>query len=134
MAYPLTTPSKKRILVADDDPGMRLALAIRLRANNYEVTCAGDGMSVVDEARRHTPDLILLDLGMPGGDGFTVMNMLQSDEPEASIPVIVLSGRNKATHQDLVLDAGASVFLQKPADTDQLLSTIERVLRAAAAA
>ena len=134
MTYPPSNARKKRILVADDDPGMRLALAIRLRANNYEVCCAGDGLSVVDEARRHTPDLILLDLGMPGGDGFTVMNMLQSEDTEASIPVIVLSGRNRATHLDRVLDAGAAVFLQKPADTDLLLSTIERVLRSAAAA
>jgi two-component system KDP operon response regulator KdpE len=120
---------KKRILVADDDAGMRLALAIRLRANNYEVVSASDGMSVVEEARRHTPDLILLDLGMPGGDGFTVMNMLQEDEPEASIPVIVLSGRNRATHIGPVRDAGAALFLQKPADTEQLLAAIERVLR-----
>ena len=127
----MTNGPKKRILVADDDPGMRLALAIRLRANNYEVICAGDGMSVVDEARRHTPDLILLDLGMPGGDGFTVMRMLQADEPEASIPVIVLSGRNRATHLDLALDAGAALFLQKPADTDQLLEAIERTLYSA---
>ena len=134
MTYPPTHPAKKRILVADDDPGMRLALAIRLRANNYEVMCAGDGLSVVDEARRHTPDLILLDLGMPCGDGFTVMNMLQSEDAAASIPVIVLSGRNLATHLDRALDAGAAVFLQKPADTDLLLSTIERVLRSSAAA
>jgi len=129
MNHPPINIRKKRILVADDDPGMRLALAIRLRANNYEVTCAGDGMSVVEEARKHTPDLILLDLGMPGGDGFTVMNMLQEDEPEASIPVIVLSGRNRATHISQVREAGAALFLQKPADTEQLLAAIERVLR-----
>jgi len=120
---------KKRILVADDDPGMRLALAIRLRANNYEVTCAGDGMSVVEEARKHTPDLILLDLGMPGGDGFSVLNMLQEEEPEASIPVIVLSGRNRATHAPQVRQAGAALFLQKPADTEQLLGAIASALR-----
>jgi DNA-binding response OmpR family regulator len=124
-----TNARKKRILVADDDPGMRLALAIRLRANNYEVTCAGDGMSVVEEARKHTPDLILLDLGMPGGDGFSVMNMLQEEEPEASIPVIVLSGRNRATHISQVREAGAALFLQKPADTEQLLGAIASALR-----
>jgi two-component system KDP operon response regulator KdpE len=132
MNSPTQSPAsarKKRILVADDDAGMRLALAIRLRANNYEVVSAGDGLSVVEEARRHTPDLILLDLGMPGGDGFTVMNMLQEEEPEASIPVIVLSGRNRATHSSQVREAGAALFLQKPADTEQLLAAIERVLR-----
>lgn len=125
----MSMSAKKRILVADDDPGMRLALAIRLRANNYEVACAGDGLSVVEEARTHTPDVIILDLGMPGGDGFSVMDMLQSEEPEASIPVIVLSGRNRATNIDRVLDAGAMMFLQKPADTDQLLAAITAALQ-----
>jgi two-component system KDP operon response regulator KdpE len=124
----MNTSAKKRILVADDDPGMRLALAIRLRANNYDVACAGDGLSVVEEARRLTPDVIILDLGMPGGDGFAVMEMLQSEEPEASIPVIVLSGRNRATNLEKVHDAGAMMFLQKPADTEQLLAAITAAL------
>jgi len=123
--------AKKKILVADDDPGMRLALAIRLRANNFDVTCTADGLATVEEARLHTPDVIILDLGMPGGDGFSVMEMLQSDEPEASIPVIVLSGRNRDTNIDRVIDAGALMFLQKPANTDQLLAAITAAIQSA---
>jgi DNA-binding response OmpR family regulator len=119
---------KERILIADDDPGMRLALLIRLRANNYEVTCVGDGLSVVAEARRSNPDLIILDLGLPGGDGFTVLDMLQSEPREAAIPVIVLSGRDRATNVDRALDAGATMFLQKPADTSRLLAAISTAL------
>ncbi|RXH54754.1 response regulator [Granulicella sibirica] len=66
----------KKILVVDDDPEMRLALKIRLRANNYEVEAAEDGVSAIAEARRRQPDLILLDLGLPAGDGFTVLERL----------------------------------------------------------
>ncbi len=124
----MPTNLKKRILVADDDPGMRLALAIRLRANNFDVSCAGDGLSVVDEARRHTPDLILLDLGMPSGDGFVVLDMLQAEEPEASIPVIVLTGRDRVVNRERALNAGAIMFLQKPVENTHLLAAISQAL------
>ncbi len=120
--------SKKRILIGDDDPGMRLALLIRLRANNYEVSCAGDGLSVVAEARKHRPDLILLDLGMPSGDGYTVLNMLQGEPSEAQIPVIVLSARDRASHEERSKEAGAAIFLQKPVETELLLSSITQAL------
>jgi two-component system KDP operon response regulator KdpE len=120
--------SKKRILIGDDDPGMRLALLIRLRANNYDVSCAGDGLSVVAEARKHRPDLILLDLGMPSGDGYTVLHMLQGETSEAEIPVIVLSARDRASHADRSIEAGAAIFLQKPVETELLLSSITKVL------
>jgi two-component system KDP operon response regulator KdpE len=119
---------KKRILVGDDDPGMRLALLIRLRANNYEVSCAGDGLSVVAEARKYHPDLILLDLGMPSGDGYTVLKMLRSEPGEAQIPVIVLSARDRASHEERSKEAGATTFLQKPVETDHLLFAITQAL------
>ena len=125
----MPTQKKKRILVADDDPGMRLALAIRLRANNFDVSCAGDGLSTVDEARRQAPDLIILDLGMPAGDGFTVLRMLRGERSEASIPVIVLSGRDRAANQDRSLHAGAVVFLQKPVQNAHLLAIISQTLK-----
>lgn len=121
---------KKKILIGDDDPGMRLALLIRLRANNYEVSCAGDGLSVVAEARKHRPDLILLDLGMPSGDGYTVLHMLHGEPSEAQIPVIILSARDRATHAERSIEAGAVKFLQKPVDTEILLSAITQALAA----
>jgi DNA-binding response OmpR family regulator len=120
---------KKKILIADDDPGMRLALLVRLRANNYEVACVGDGLSVIFEARRNTPDLIILDLGMPSGDGFTVLEMLQADDAHACIPVIVLSGRDRASSRDRAIEAGALMFLQKPVDTSDLLTAVEHAIQ-----
>jgi two-component system, OmpR family, KDP operon response regulator KdpE len=61
--------SQADILVVDDDPDMRQALQIRLRANGYDVHCAADGVGAISEARKHTPDLIAVDLGVPAGDG-----------------------------------------------------------------
>ena len=120
---------KKRILIADDDPGMRLALLVRLRANNYEVSCVSDGLSVIFEARKNSPDLIILDLGLPSGDGFTVLEMLQGDRAHSSIPVIVLSGRDRETNGSRAIDAGALLFLQKPVGTSELLTAIDQALQ-----
>ena len=120
--------NSKKILVVDDDPEMRLALAVRLRANNYEVGVASDGVSAVAEARKQKPDLILLDLGLPAGDGFTVLERLQSLEMLAHIPVIVVSGRNRAANQERALNSQARAFLQKPVKNSELLATISQVL------
>ena len=123
--------SSKKILVVDDDPEMRLALSIRLRANDYEVGVAVDGVSAVSEARKQMPDLILLDLGLPAGDGFTVLERLKALDALAHIPVIVVSGRNRAANQDRALNTQAKAFLQKPVKNSELLATIEKVLNPA---
>ena len=73
---PATNP---KILVVDDDPEMRLALQVRLKANHYDVSTAVDGVSAISETRRVTPDLMLLDLGLPAGDGFSVLQRLKAN-------------------------------------------------------
>ncbi len=115
---------QKKILIVDDDPELRLALSIRLRANNYAIATAVDGVSAIAEARRSRPDAILLDLGLPAGDGFTVLERLQALKPLSTIPVIVLSGRNRNVNQGRALQAGAEIFLQKPVKNCDLLSAL----------
>lgn len=119
---------KKKILVVEDDPEVRLALQIRLRANSYEVVLAVDGISAIAETRKHMPDLILLDLGLPAGDGFVVLERLQSMYALASIPVVVVSGRDRAANIERVQRAGSKAFLQKPTKSSELLFTIDRLL------
>jgi twitching motility two-component system response regulator PilH len=119
---------QKNILVVDDDPEMRLALHIRLKANNYAVSFAVDGVSGIEEARRQNPDVILLDLGLPAGDGFTILERLQANDYLAAIPVIVVSGRDRAANRERSLKAGARIFLQKPVRNSDLLSAIGTVL------
>jgi len=120
--------TQKKILIVDDDPEMRLALHIRLKANNYDVAVAVDGVSGIAETRKHMPDLILLDLGLPAGDGFTVLERLAINDSLAHIPVIVVSGRDRAANKDRALKAGAKIFLQKPVKNAELLYAIEQTL------
>jgi two-component system KDP operon response regulator KdpE len=116
--------AKSRILVVDDDPDLVRALRLRLRANNYEVTTATDGYSAIASAQKERPALIILDLGLPVGDGFVVLDRLQSIDALAGVPVIVLSARDPQANEERALKAGAMAFFQKPADNDELLNVI----------
>jgi DNA-binding response OmpR family regulator len=118
----------KKILVVDDDPDVRLGLQVRLAANNFQLFFAADGVTSIAEARKQTPDLIILDLGLPAGDGFSVLERLKVNEKMSSIPVIVLSGRDRVGNWDRAIKAGAKTFLQKPVTNDKLLSVIRLIL------
>ena len=120
--------SQEDILVVDDDPDMRQTLQIRLKASGYDVHCAEDGVGAISEARKHTPDLIVLDLGLPSGDGFVVLDTLKTTLDLSSIPVIVLSGRDRRANEQRVLDAGGRAFLQKPVQTNEFLALIRHTL------
>jgi two-component system KDP operon response regulator KdpE len=115
---------KPKILLVDDDPDLVRALRLRLRANNYEVTTASDGYAAIATAQKERPALIILDLGLPVGDGFVVLDRLQSMDTLAGVPVIVLSARDPQANEERALRAGASAFFQKPADNDELLNVI----------
>jgi two-component system KDP operon response regulator KdpE len=115
---------KPKILVVDDDPDLVRAMRLRLRANNYEVATASDGYTAVASAQKDRPALIILDLGLPVGDGFVVLDRLQNIDALASIPVIVLSARDPQSNEERALKAGAAAFFQKPADNDELMNAI----------
>ena len=126
--------SKQKILVVDDDPDLVRALRLRLRANNYDITTASDGYSAVASAQKDRPDLIVLDLGLPAGDGFVVLDRLQNIDALAGVPVIVLSARDPQGNEERALKAGAAAFFQKPADNEELLNVIRVSLPPAAKA
>ncbi|HTU41281.1 MAG TPA: response regulator [Candidatus Aquilonibacter sp.] len=115
---------KPKILVVDDDPDLVRAMRLRLRANNYEVATATDGYTAIASAQKERPSLIILDLGLPVGDGFVVLDRLQNSDALAGIPVIVLSARDPQTNEERALKAGAAAFFQKPADNDELMNVI----------
>lgn len=119
---------KPKILIVDDDPDLRRGLNVRLRANHYDTAYATDGFSAIAMAQKEQPDLIILDLGLPAGDGFLTLERLQESANLSCIPVIVLTARDPEYNRDRVLKAGASAFFQKPADNAQLLGTIRSVL------
>jgi DNA-binding response OmpR family regulator len=118
----------KKILVVDDDPDVRLGLQVRLSANDYQLFFAADGVTSIAEARKQKPDLIILDLGLPAGDGFSVLERLKVNEKLSLIPVIVLSGRDRVGNWDRAIKAGAKTFLQKPVPNDKLLAVVRLIL------
>jgi two-component system KDP operon response regulator KdpE len=120
--------ANKKILIVDDDPDVRLGLHVRLKANHYDTFFAGDAISSIAEARLHEPDLIILDLGLPAGDGFVVMDRLKKLPNLAVIPVIVVSARDVRANKARSIELGAKAFLQKPANDAELLAVIRRVL------
>ena len=120
--------SNKKILIVEDDADVRMGLHVRLKANHYDIFFAGDALSSLTEARKHEPDLILLDLGLPAGDGFVVMDRLKAVPALTIIPIIVVSGRSGAANRERALKAGAKAFLEKPVDNAEFLAVIRQAL------
>jgi DNA-binding response OmpR family regulator len=120
--------SGQKVLIVDDDKDVLRGLSVRLKASGYKVVFAVDGLSAIIVARKETPDVIILDIGLPAGDGFIVMERLADMLPVAFIPIIILTARDTSFNKDRALRAGAQAFLQKPVDNDVLLETIRKVL------
>lgn len=119
---------RNKILIIEDDPDLRRGLNVRLRASNYDTAFAGDAVMALSIAKKEAPDLILLDLGLPGGDGFLVLERLKNIASLACTPVIVVSARDPKANEKRALDAGAEAFFQKPVDNAQLMSAIHTAL------
>ena len=116
------------ILLVEDDLNIYHGIRRRLSACNYQTYYAPDAVASIFQARQHHPDLILLDLGLPAGDGFIVMDRLKQLPDLSAIPIIVLSGRDRTANERRALQSGATAFLQKPVSGDLLMNTIDRCL------
>jgi two-component system KDP operon response regulator KdpE len=117
-------------MVVDDDPDLRQALSLRLRANHFETINACDGYSAIALAQREKPNLIILDLGLPAGDGYAVLKNLREYPALSTIPVIVLTARDPEGNEKRSLASGAVAFFQKPVDNEELLGVIRASLQA----
>ena len=115
-----------RILVVDDEPQIRRALATNLRARGYEVDLAPDGEAGLALAARARPDVVVLDLGLPGIDGIEVVRGLRG---WSDVPIVVLSVRESETDKVAALDAGADDYVTKPFGMDELLARVRAVGR-----
>ncbi|MGD0515621.1 MAG: response regulator [Terriglobales bacterium] len=114
----------KKILIVEDDADVRLGYNVLLKANHYDTFFAADAMCAITEARKCLPDVIVLDLGLPAGDGFVVLERLRANMQLSLIPVIVVSGRDLPGNKERALRFGARAFLQKPWNDDELLGLI----------
>jgi two-component system KDP operon response regulator KdpE len=120
--------SNSKILVVEDDADQRLGYKVLLKAHNFDTFFAADSLGAVSEARKHQPDLIILDLGLPAGDGFIVLDRFRANTNLSMIPVIVVSARDVQGNKDRALQAGAKAFVQKPWNDTELLAIIGQLL------
>jgi two-component system cell cycle response regulator DivK len=116
------------ILVVEDNEASRDALSRRLARRGYRIVLAVDGLEAVSIGRSVRPDLILMDLGLPGIDGWEATRQLKSDPATSQIPIIVLSAHAMTNDRDLALAAGGDDFDTKPVRFQQLLEKIEALL------
>ncbi len=118
----------KRILIADDNLSIVKLLSLRLKANKYDVFQANDGMECIDMALKKIPDLILMDIKMPNGDGIGTFEKLRQLKKTKNIPVIFITAYSKPVVNSQLLKFGAKACITKPFDVPEFINTIERTL------
>jgi two-component system KDP operon response regulator KdpE len=119
-------PSGARLLVVDDEPSMVRTLRTNLRGHGFQVDTAETGAEAIASYERRQPDLVVLDLNLPDGDGFDVVRRIRE---HSGTPIIVLSARGGETDKVNALDLGADDYMTKPFGIDELLARIRVALR-----
>lgn len=120
--------AKKRILVVEDDAASRQVMALRLRSLDYEAIPVADATTALSAARQYKPDLIVLDLGLPGGGGLSLLERMRLMPQLALIPVVIVSAHERSVAEPSALKAGAAAFFQKPVDPGELVQKIRELL------
>lgn len=117
---------KKRILIVEDDAALARVLRDNLVFEGFDVECAGEGQLAVRLAREHPPDLVILDVMLPGRDGFELVGLLRRG---GQTPIIMLTARSEKADKLKGLNLGADDYVTKPFDLDELLARVHAVLR-----
>jgi DNA-binding response OmpR family regulator len=118
----------KSVLVVEDDKSIALALGIRLKAMGYTVVSASDAVTAVSQARKYEPDVAILDIGLPGGDGFVVAERLQNLSQTAATPLIFITASKQSGLKERAKQMGAVCFIEKPFAATELADAIEMAL------
>ncbi len=122
--------AKAKILIIEDDPDISGLLGLRLKRNDYDTAFASDAVTAMTVARKERPDLILLDISLPGMDGVEVLSRIRADERLRDLPVIALTAHAMAGEREKYLGAGFDDYIAKPiVDERVLLGAIARCLR-----
>ncbi len=118
----------KKILFIEDEPDQVMVIKTRLEANGYDVVTANDGLTGLKYATEESPDLILLDIIMPGMDGVEVAKRLKADEETKDIPIIVITASGEKAMEERCIKAGCEGVMRKPYDSKKLLEDIKKYI------
>ena len=117
-----------KILIADDDIKLLQALTVRLKAEGYEVIATQDAYQALAAAGRDKPDLLLLDINIPAGNGFSVQERIAKIEELAGIPIVYITGEEPEAVDHTAKELGAFAVVHKPFETEHLLDTVRAAL------
>jgi DNA-binding response OmpR family regulator len=118
----------KKILLVEDDPAVLRAISFILEKEGYNVLTATDGLDGLSKAKGENPDLLVLDVMLPGIDGFEICHRLRAEPQTAQLPILMLSAKGQAADKAMGLQVGANEYLTKPVERLVLLSKIEALL------
>jgi len=118
----------KSVLVVDDEPNIVLSLEFLMKKAGYEVRIARDGNEALEAVVEKTPDLILLDLMIPGRDGYDVCQTLRRSEEWAGIPIIMLTAKGREVEKEKGMALGANDYVTKPFSTSELTKRVKELL------
>ncbi|MFY9821706.1 MAG: response regulator [Thermoanaerobaculia bacterium] len=119
---------KRRVLIVDDEPNIVLSLEFLLRQQGYEVSVARDGEEALAAAEEQRPDLVVLDVMLPGLDGFEVCRGLRERPENAGLKILLLTARGREVERVRGLEEGADAYVRKPFSTRQLMKTVAELL------
>ena len=119
---------RPRVLIVDDEPNIVLSLHFLLTREGYEVDIARDGESALELAARHPPDLVVLDLMLPGLDGYEVCRRLRAAPATAAAKIVVVTARAREAERVRGLEEGADAYVTKPFSTRELIATVASFL------
>ncbi len=122
----------QKVLVVDDEPHILKSLAQYLEMEDFDVETASSGPEALEKVESVSPDLMVLDVMMPGMDGFEVLEKIRANEETASIPVIMLTAKDRSSDVMRGYELGASSYLVKPFNLDELVETIQQVFSSGA--
>jgi DNA-binding response OmpR family regulator len=119
----------KKILLIEDDPVSRKMMELILNKEGFQVLTSANGLEGLRKARTESPDLLILDVMLPGLDGFEICYRLRGDPDTARLPILILSAKGQDSDRNAALQVGASAFLPKPVDRQVLLSKVAELLK-----
>ena len=118
--------AQPKIMIVDDDTNIAELVSLYLEKEHFDTLCVEDGFSAIEQFKKYTPDLILLDLMLPGKDGYEVCREIRKT---SNVPIIMLSAKGEVFDKVLGLELGADDYIIKPFDSKELVARVKAVLR-----
>ena len=117
-----------KVLIVDDDPGIRMLLSKFLQREGFETVMAQNGLEGVEFAKKHQPDLIVMDVVMPQMDGLTAARLIKFYKPLSNVPILFLTAKDADKEIELAQEVRAEVYITKPFDVRQVIDVVRETL------